>query len=60
MKYTGLGVEFIAAIAVCTAGGYGLDRWLNTGPWLLIAGVGLGFTVGLVQLVRGAKKIFHD
>jgi len=60
MKFTGLGVEFIAAIAVCAGIGYGLDRWVGMAPWLLISGVGLGFAVGLMQLIRGARKFFHD
>jgi F0F1-type ATP synthase assembly protein I len=59
MRLTGLGVEFIVAVALPAAGGYGLDRWLETSPWLLLAGVGLGFALGLVLMVRAAKKMFR-
>jgi F0F1-type ATP synthase assembly protein I len=60
IRFTGLGFEFIAAVVVCGAIGYGLDRWLGLTPWMLIAGVAMGFVVGLAQLVRSARKIFHD
>lgn len=59
-KLAGIGIEFVAAVGLCTAAGYGLDRWLSTSPWCLIGGLGLGFAVGLTQMVRSAKKIFHD
>lgn len=59
-RYTGIGFEFIAAVLVCTAIGFGLDRWLGWSPWGLLGGVGIGFALGLFQLVRAAKRIFHD
>lgn len=59
-KFAGVGLEFIAAVLLCGAIGYGLDRWLGLAPWMLIAGVAMGFIVGLAQLVRSARKIFHD
>lgn len=59
-RMAGVGVEFIASVLVPTAAGYGLDRWLGTSPWLLLAGVGLGFAVGLLAMVRSAKRMFHD
>jgi ATP synthase protein I len=32
--------------------GYGLDRWLGTGPWLLVVGVVLGAAAGFLAVYR--------
>ena len=45
----------VGAIVCFGAGGYLLDRWLETAPWLLLAGLIVGMVVGflvLFQLVR--------
>jgi len=49
--------ELVAAVAVGTGMGYVLDRWLGTGPWLLLVFVILGFCAGVVTLIRTAKEI---
>lgn len=41
-----------SAIVVCLVAGWGLDRWLKTGPWLLVAGIIVGAIVGFYQLIR--------
>jgi len=42
------------------AGGYFLDRWLNTTPWLLLVGsvlgIGLGFVGFIVAVTRLGKR----
>jgi F0F1-type ATP synthase assembly protein I len=43
------------AILVLGGAGYGLDRWLGTSPWLLLAGLLLGLIVGFYAL---AKAVF--
>jgi F0F1-type ATP synthase assembly protein I len=40
----------IAAILVFGAAGYVLDRTLDTSPWLLIGGIGVGLIVGFYAL----------
>lgn len=60
LRFAGVSLEFIAAVVVCGAIGYGLDRWLGLSPWMSLAGFGMGFVVGLMQLVRSARKMFHD
>ena len=37
--------------------GWALDRWLKTGPWLLVCGIVLGTVVGFIQFVRGMSRI---
>ena len=49
------GGEFGAAIIVGGLLGYGADYFLNSQPWGLIIGVGLGFAAGVVNVVRVAQ-----
>jgi len=44
-------------IAVPPAGGALLDWYLNTTPWFIVAGVVLGFTVGLFHLVQMSNRL---
>ena len=37
--------------------GWLLDRWLRTGPWLLVAGIVLGAVVGFYQFIRMMSKV---
>lgn len=37
--------------------GYLLDRWLKTGPWLMVAGIVLGSILGLYEFVRLTSKL---
>ena len=37
--------------------GYLLDRWLNTGPWMVITGIILGLTSAIVGLVRVLNRL---
>ena len=59
-RMAGVGVEFVAAIALFGAIGYFLDRWLKTGPWILLAGMAIGFAVGLRAMIRAAMKSFRQ
>lgn len=51
----GLGI-FIAVLSFM---GFGwlLDRWLGTGPWLLVAGIVLGSIVGFYEFIVIISKI---
>jgi F0F1-type ATP synthase assembly protein I len=51
-RYAGLGVQFAGTLLVFGAIGYALDHWLGTLPWLLVAGVLLGFVGGTISMVR--------
>lgn len=58
-RLTGIGFEFIAAVGLFVLIGWALDRWLDTRPWLTLVGGGLGFAVGLWNMVRAANKSFR-
>lgn len=38
--------EFLSAVLVWALIGFGLDAWLETGPWLFAFGTLLGFLLG--------------
>ena len=57
-RMAGVGTEFVAAIGVFGAVGWFLDRWLDSSPWLLITGFGLGFAVGLWLMYKAARGTF--
>ncbi|QDU84850.1 Putative F0F1-ATPase subunit (ATPase_gene1) [Planctomycetes bacterium Pla163] len=54
----GAGVQFGAAVVVFTLAGLWLDRRLDTLPLFLLVGLALGFTGGLIHLMRtlGGRK----
>lgn len=49
-----IGVELVAGVAVGAGIGYFLDRWLGTGPWLLILFFFLGAAGGMMNVYRAA------
>jgi F0F1-type ATP synthase assembly protein I len=62
----GLGWQIAATLVIYTLGGYGLDLWLDTAPWLLLTGSVLGMIAVFVQIFRIAaeldpkKRVDHD
>ena len=53
-------ISLFFSVAVCLGLGYLLDRWLRTGPWLLVAGIVVGSALGLYEFVRITSKIYED
>jgi ATP synthase protein I len=57
------GIAYAAAISLfvtvltCLGLGLLLDRWLGTGPWLLVVGIVLGSALGLYEFVRLSSKL---
>jgi F0F1-type ATP synthase assembly protein I len=37
--------------------GWLLDRWLNTSPWLMVAGIVVGSILGLYEFIRLTSKL---
>lgn len=57
--YMGLGMQLAAAMVAFGALGWWLDGKFGTEPWLLIVGIVLGATGGMIHLIRtavGANK----
>jgi len=52
-----LSSEFVAAILVGSALGYGFDWLFGTSPWALIVMLMFGFAAGVMNMVRSANKI---
>ena len=51
-RYVGLGVELVIPLLLGLWGGYKLDEWLETEPWLMIAGVVIGMVAGFLNFFR--------
>jgi ATP synthase protein I len=43
---------FVAAVALGGLIGYALDKWLHTGPWLMVLFGGFGFAGGILEIAR--------
>jgi ATP synthase protein I len=51
-----VGFSFVLAIVLGVAGGYYLDRWLGTSPWLFLLGFLFGLIAGVLNVVRTSRK----
>ncbi len=51
------GVELVAGVGVGTAAGYGLDKWLDTSPWLMIVFFLVGAAAGMLNAYRAVSGI---
>ncbi len=52
-----ISMEMVAAVIVGGAIGWFLDRFLGTGPWLLLVFLVLGFAAGMLNAVRASQRI---
>jgi ATP synthase protein I len=51
-----LSAELLAGVLVGLGVGWALDRWLGTGPWLLLVFLLLGTAAGILNVVRAGNK----
>lgn len=51
-QYGSIGVQFAVGIVLFTLAGNWLDERLGTAPWLLLAGVMVGFAVSAAWIYR--------
>jgi ATP synthase protein I len=51
-----VGISFVLAIVMGFACGYYLDRWLGTGPWLLLVFTVFGLAAGILNVYRTAGR----
>lgn len=52
-----IAVEIVAALAMGSMIGYGLDYWLGTTPWLMILFFFLGIGAAFANVIRVAKQL---
>ena len=57
-RWLGLGVEFGGVIGIFTWAGYWADRKLGSSPWLMVAGLMVGF-VGMTYLLYKETRDLH-
>ena len=55
-----IGMTLVIATVIGLAGGYYLDRWLGTSPWLTLIGLLFGIAAGFVNLFRAVKRAERD
>jgi ATP synthase protein I len=51
---SGVGLTLVISTVLGLVGGYYLDRWLGTSPWLTLIGLLFGIAAGFVNLFRAA------
>ncbi|MBK8912481.1 MAG: AtpZ/AtpI family protein [Chlorobi bacterium] len=54
--YLGMGFQLAAAMAVFGGVGWWADSKYGTAPWLLVVGVVLGATGGLISMIRTSLR----
>jgi ATP synthase protein I len=52
-----IGIELVVAIAVATALGWAIDRWLGTRPWGIIVLFFLGVAAGMLNVYRAVTGV---
>ncbi|GIV58127.1 MAG: AtpZ/AtpI family protein [Bacteroidetes bacterium] len=55
--YVGLGLQLAMTMVFFVGGGYLLDRWLGTLPWLLLAGAFVGIAAIILQIYRVSAEM---
>lgn len=55
--FLGLGIQLAGTMLFYVFVGYMLDRWLNTSPWLLIAGSVVGMIAFFFQIYRLSVRL---
>ncbi len=45
------------SVAAGTGLGWAVDRWRDTSPWFMVAGIVLGSALGLYQFVRMTSRM---
>ena len=51
-----VGIALVLCTVIGLAGGYYLDRWLGTSPWLTMIGLVFGIAAGFVNLIRSVNR----
>ena len=51
-----VGISFVLAMLIGFGCGYYLDKWLGTGPWLLLVFTLFGLAAGITNVYRTAGR----
>lgn len=54
---SGVGLTLVVATVLGLWGGYVLDGWLGSSPWLTLVGLLLGIVAGFVNLFRAVGAV---
>ena len=54
------GIEIIVGVGGGSLLGWALDRWLDTGPFLLIVGFMLGAAAGMLNAFRSMRRYLGE
>ncbi len=60
LQITALGMQFALSEILCAYAGFWLDKKCNSSPWFLVAGVLVGFSLGLYQIILASKRMTKD
>lgn len=52
--------QFTGSVVVMVAAGFGVDKWLSTGPWGLIVGGMIGVGVGFYAFIRTSNRLAKE
>ena len=55
-----IGIEFVGAVLVSAAVGWGIDKFAGTGPWAMIVLLVLGFAAGTRRAMTTSKQFDAD
>lgn len=55
-----VGLTLVVSTVLGLAGGYYLDRWLGSSPWLTLIGLLFGIAAGFVNLFRAVRILGDD
>jgi ATP synthase protein I len=55
-ELSSVGFAMVLATVLGLAGGYFLDQWLGTKPWLLLIGLGFGIAAGFMIFFRSVNR----
>jgi F0F1-type ATP synthase assembly protein I len=58
LRFSGIGIEFAAAVAGFTLVGWWVDRHWNCSPWGVVTGAVLGLAGGMYNMIRKALGAF--
>jgi ATP synthase protein I len=57
---SGVGLTLVICTVLGLGGGYVLDGWLGTTPWLMLVGLLFGIAAGFVNLFRATGASARD